>query len=79
MGSIINCTRENFCSKVHEFLVKDKNLSYIEAVISSCDVFGIDPSTCKKLLDKNIIDNLQKEGRSINLVQKNSSELKYEK
>jgi hypothetical protein len=59
-----------FCKKI-EGLV-DNGMTYIESVILSCEQFGISPETGARLLSKPIIEKIQQEGESINLLPKKS-------
>ena len=41
---------------------------YMEAVIETCEFFKIEPQVAGKMLDKPIIEKLQLEGESMNLL-----------
>lgn len=71
MGSIVNLNND-FNKEVEEFVKKQKEPSYIDAVIHICDKHGVEPDTVSKLLSKPIKERLKSEGQQLNLLKKDS-------
>lgn len=59
-----------FCKEVEEFVTN--GMTYMKSVILSCDQFGISIETGAKFLSKPIIEKIQAEGESVNLLPKKS-------
>jgi len=51
-------------------LVKENGGYYMEAVIDTCEHFNIEPQVAGKFLEKPIIEKIQAEGESMNLLPK---------
>jgi len=49
-------------------VVKKNGGYYMEAVIEACEVFNIEPQVAGKFLDKPIVEKIQAEGESMNLL-----------
>jgi len=65
---MINIAELDFCQEVEKIAKEDG--SYIEAVIRVCEDCGIDIAFGAKLLSRPIIEKIQKEGESGNLLPK---------
>ena len=59
-----------FCRLIES--IAETDLNYIESVIMACDKCGIAPEVGARLLSKPIIEKIQQEGESINLLPKKS-------
>ncbi len=51
-----------------EETVKTKKMSYMDAILWDCEKNGIDPSDCKKLVNKALKEKLTYEAQSLNLL-----------
>jgi len=59
-----------FCRLIES--IAETNLNYIESVIMACEKCDISPEFGAKLLSKPLIEKIQQEGESINLLPKKS-------
>ena len=50
-------------------------LDYIDAVITACEEYEIEPKVAAKYLTKPIIEKIEEEGREYNMFSKNTSKL----
>jgi|TARA_R100000541_G_scaffold1705_5_gene6598 hypothetical protein len=64
-------------SKIIESQVIDKKLSYMDAVIETCDMTNIDPQDVKKFISKVIKEKIEAEAMSLNFLPK-QNELLFE-
>lgn len=64
-------------SKIIESQVIDKKLSYMDAVIETCDMTNIDPQDVKKFISKVIKEKIEAEAMSLNFLPK-QNELIFE-
>jgi hypothetical protein len=64
-------------SKIIESQVIDKKLSYMDAVIETCDITNIDPQDVKKFISKVIKEKIEAEAMSLNFLPK-QNELLFE-
>jgi len=64
-------------SKLIESQVIDKKLSYMDAVIETCDMTNIDPQDVKKFISKVIKEKIEAEAMSLNYLPK-QNELLFE-
>lgn len=71
MGSIVNMNND-FSKEVEEFVKKQKEPSYIDAVLHLCEKHGVEPDTISKLLSKPIKERLKVEGQQLNLLKRDS-------
>jgi len=67
-------TKAKFSKKVEE-TVKEKKLSYIDAVIHICEEFTIDPSTVKKFLNDIVRSKIEVEAQKLNMLPKEGNSL----
>ena len=58
-----------------ENIVKDKKVSYIDAVILYCEENGIDPSNIKPLVNKHLKEKIAYEAQSLNMLKDKSAKL----
>ena len=58
-----------------ETLVLGGGIGYIEAVISACDEYEIEPNVAPKILTQPIIEKIEEEGREYNMFSKNTAKL----
>lgn len=58
-----------------ETLVLGGGIGYIEAVISACDEYEIEPNVASKILTQPIIEKIEEEGREYNMFSKNTAKL----
>tara|TARA_R100001015_G_C4474001_1_gene56700 strand:+ start:252 stop:479 length:228 start_codon:yes stop_codon:yes gene_type:complete len=62
-------------SKEVENHVIEHGGSYMDAVLKKCDDYIIEPQVAAKLLSRPIIEKLQIEGQSVNLIPKEKNQL----
>ena len=65
----IELTKEDFSRKIENYVILN-NCSYIDATIAICENKEIEFSIISKLLNKPILEKIQEEGRSLNLLPK---------
>tara|TARA_R110002012_G_scaffold160808_1_gene322758 strand:- start:40 stop:285 length:246 start_codon:yes stop_codon:yes gene_type:complete len=61
--------KKTFSNKVEKY-VKERGGSYIDAVISLCEEYEIEPPIVAKSLSKPVIEKIQMEGQDLNLLPK---------
>ena len=64
-------------TKIIEQKVKELNLSYIEAVVETCEMTSIDPQDVKKFISPLIKEKIEVEARNLNYLPK-QNELIFE-
>ncbi len=69
-------SKEEFSKKV-ETRVKEKECSYIDAIIYILEEHSIDISVSSKLLSQPIIEKLQEEGQKLNLLPRKKNSLPF--
>ena len=72
----IEPTKEEFSKKIENY-VKQHNSSYMDAAISISESTGLDVVVISKFLSKPIIEKIQEEGRSLNLLPKPKNKLPF--
>ncbi|MBC8442972.1 MAG: hypothetical protein H8D80_02145 [Proteobacteria bacterium] len=65
---------ENISLQVESYIIQNGG-EYIDAVLYVCEKENIEPKVAAKYLSKPIIEKIGIEGRSMNLLPKNSAEL----
>jgi len=73
---IFTVTKEEFSRKVEE-LVKDKNLSYMESIISLFEEYSFDFNLAPKLLTQPLLEKLEHEARELNFLPKVKNKLPF--
>ena len=58
-----------------ENMVKNKRMSYMDAVISYCSENGIDPSNTKGLINKTLKEKIAYEAQSLNMLEEKTAKL----
>ena len=58
-----------------ENIVKDKKVSYMDAVILYCEENGIDPSSVKPLINKHLKEKIAYEAQSLNMLKDKTAKL----
>lgn len=61
--------KRTFSTKVENY-VKERGGSYIDAVLSLCEEYEIEPPIVAKSLSKPLIEKIQMEGQDLNLLPK---------
>jgi len=61
--------KRTFSNKVENY-VKERGGSYIDAVLSLCEEYEIEPPIVAKSLSKPLIEKIQMEGQDLNLLPK---------
>ena len=56
-----------------EGVVKDKRISYLDAVLHYCEKNDIDTATIGPLINKSLKEKIQTEAEKLNLVEKSST------
>jgi hypothetical protein len=64
---IFNITREEFSKRIENY-VRDKNSSYMDAVIYYFEEYSYDFSLAPKLLTRPLLEKIEQEGRDLNLL-----------
>ena len=58
-----------------EDIVKTKRISYIDAVVLYCTENGIDPSTTKSMINKNLKEKIAYEAQELNMLKEKTAKL----
>lgn len=66
MGASFKINKKDFSKKVEEYKSKYQ-CSYIDAIISVCEIESIEPETAGKLVDQTIKEKVDIEGQELNL------------
>ena len=56
-----------------EGIVKEKKITYLDAVVKYCDENEIDTATVGPLINKQLKEKIQREAEKLNLVEKSST------
>jgi hypothetical protein len=72
MGSILKFTEHSFSKKI-EKLVIEKNISYIDAILSICEEEQLEPDSVTSLLSIPIKERLMIEGQELNILKKGNT------
>jgi hypothetical protein len=72
----IELTKEDFSKKV-ENRVKEKECSYMDAIIYILEENSIDITVSPKLLSQPIVEKLQEEGQKLNLLPRKKNSLPF--
>lgn len=64
---IFNITKEEFSKRIENY-VRDKNSSYMDAVIYYFEEYSYDFSLAPKLLTRPLLEKIEQEGRDLNLL-----------
>ena len=57
-----------------ESIVKEKRISYMDAILKFCEDNEIDPSSVGSLINKSLKEKIQLEAEKLNLIEKSSTE-----
>ena len=60
-------------SLIIEGIVKEKKITYMDAVVSYCEKNDIDPSSIGPLVNKSLKEKIKEEAEKLNLVKKSST------
>ena len=58
-----------------EDIVKNKRISYIDAVVLYCEKHDIDPSTTKSMINKNLKEKIAYEAQGLNMLKEKTAKL----
>lgn len=72
----IEQTKERFSKKIENY-VKIHDSSYIDSIIAVADLESIDYDIISKLLTRPIIEKIQEEGKTLNLLPKSKNKLPF--
>ena len=56
-----------------ESIVKEKGISYMDAILKFCEDNEIDPSSVGSLINKSLKEKIQLEAEKLNLIEKSST------
>ena len=56
-----------------ESIVKEKRISYMDAILKFCEDNDIDPSSVGSLINKSLKEKIQLEAEKLNLIEKSST------
>ena len=56
-----------------ESIVKEKRISYMDAILKFCEDNEIDPSSVGSLINKSLKEKIQLEAETLNLIEKSST------
>ena len=62
-----------------EDIVKNKRISYIDAVVLYCTENQIDPATTKSMINKNLKEKITYEAQSLNMLKEKTAKLPIQK
>ena len=71
---IFNITKEEFSKKVEKY-VKEKNTSYMDAVVYFFEEYSFDFSLEPQLLSQPLLEKIEKEARELNFLPKIKNKL----
>lgn len=60
-------SKESFSKKIEKH-VEQYNSTYMDAVISLCETYGIDYNNVSKILNRPILEHIKEEGKEQNLL-----------
>jgi hypothetical protein len=66
--------QNNFVKDVEKY-VENRGGTYIDAILTMCEKYGIEPQIAAKFLTKPIIEKVAIEGIDINILKKKNSKL----
>lgn len=69
-------SKEEFSKRI-ESRVKNKKVTYLEAVIDLQEEYGLDASFVVKLLSQPLLEKLEMEGKQLNLLKKKKNTLPF--
>ena len=72
MGSILKFTEHTFSKRV-ENLVIERNISYIDAILTICEEEELEPDSVTSLLSIPIKERLMVEGQELNILKKGNT------
>ena len=56
-----------------ESIVKEKRISYMDAILKFCEENDIDPSSVGSLINKSLKEKIQLDAEKLNLIEKSST------
>lgn len=65
----VDINRKSFSRLVEEFVIKHKDVDYMEAIVAVCETHEVDLRDCKSLLTKDIVARVEVEARNNNLLE----------
>jgi len=68
---------KNKFSRSVELYVEKWNVSYMDAVITLCEQYNVEPETVVKHLSKPILEKIKVEGQSLNFLPKTKTKLPF--
>lgn len=74
---ILEITKEDFSKKVENKISKNKNTSYIDAVIAVLEEHSLDMTMAQKLLTQPVLEKLKQEGQELNILRKSKNVLPF--
>lgn len=60
--------KKSFSRMVETYVFKNKGCTYMDAVIELCEKNEIDLRDAKKLINKQIVEHIEREARDINMI-----------
>jgi len=66
--------QNDFIKNIENYVLKNDG-TYIEAILTMCELFEIEPQIAAKFLTKPIIEKVAVEGIDINLLKENTAKL----
>ena len=73
---IFKVTKEDFSRRIENY-VKETNSSYIDAVVHFFEEYSYDFSLAPKLLTQPLLEKIEEEGRTLNLLPKIKNKLPF--
>lgn len=73
---IFNITKEEFSKRIENY-VRDRNSSYMDAVIHYFEEYSYDFSLAPKLLTRPLLEKIEQEGRDLNLIPRIKNKLPF--
>jgi len=65
---------DKFIKEIEQYASKNDQ-NYIDATLAVCEKYQIEPLMVAKILPKPIIEKIEREGMSLNILPKNSAQL----
>jgi len=72
--AVMIITPSKFALLIEDY-VKDKKMSYMEAVVLYCEENNIDPSNVKPLINKHLKEKIAYEAQSLNMLKDKTAKL----
>ena len=76
-SSMENIVTPNKFALLIENIVKEKRISYMDAILSYCDKTGLDPATIRSLINKTLKEKIAYEAQNLNMLKEKVAKLPF--